>query len=407
MRKIIPGIIGLGYVGLPIFTRLQNKFKTIGYDINEKRISTLNRGFDFNLEFSRKYLKKKNNSVYTNRIRYLRESNFYIVTVPTPILLNKKPNLKPLISASKLLGKVVKKDDVIFFESTVYPGVTSNMILIIENNSNLKSGKDFWVGYSPERVNPGDKTKTINKITKIVSFENFPKQIKKRVLKVYKAITPKLAISNSLKEAETSKVIENIQRDINIAFMNEILMICERLKIDFHNVLKLANTKWNFLDFKPGLVGGHCLPVDPYYLHDLAKLNNINAQLILAGRNTNNQMEKFVIKKIYTKISQNKKDKKISKILIAGITFKRNVSDIRNSIPLSIYNKIKKDKNLDVYVADPRISINRKIRLINFKKFKANDYNLIVYLVNHDEIQKSLKKVKSKNKVLDIFNFLN
>ena len=405
MRKIIPCIIGLGYVGLPIFIRLQRKFKTIGFDIDQNRIFSLNKGIDSNNEFSSQFLQKKKLSVFTNKIKDLHQCNFFIIAVPTPIFSNKKPNLNPLIVATKLISKIIKKNDIVFYESTVYPGVTSAMISIIERISRMQSGKDFWVGYSPERVNPGDGSKTIDKISKIVAFESFPLEIKTKVLQVYSTVTSQLVLSKSLKEAETSKVIENVQRDINIAFMNEILMICEKLKINFFEVLRLAKTKWNFLDFKPGLVGGHCLPVDPYYLHDLAKKNNFDAKLILAGRNTNNEMENFVIKKINQKI---KEGIKVNTILLAGISFKKNVSDIRNSLSLSIYNKLKRKKSIRVFAVDPRVKNTNKINLINFQKFKPEKYGLIVYLVNHDELHKSLKKIKKKyeNKILDVFNYL-
>jgi UDP-N-acetyl-D-galactosamine dehydrogenase len=403
MRKIIPGIVGLGYVGLPIFTRLQNKFKTIGFDINKKRISTLNKGFDINLEFSSKNLKKKNNSFFTNQIKDLSQCNFFIVTVPTPVLINKKPNLKPLILATRFLSEVIKKGDVIFYESTVYPGVTNKMILLLENITNLNSGKDFWVGYSPERVNPGDKNKTIDKISKIVAFENFPINIKERALQVYKAVTPKLVLSDSLKEAETSKVIENIQRDINIAFMNEILMICEKLKINFYNVIKLAKTKWNFLDFRPGLVGGHCLPVDPYYFHDLAKLHNFDSKLILAGRNVNNEMENFVYKSIIKKINFFN----CKKILIAGVTYKANVADIRNSLALNIYKRLKKNKNFNTYCFDPIINnkFAKKYKILDKLNYKIN-FDLIVPLVSHTKLLKDLNLYKNSNTIFfDIFDF--
>ena len=318
-------------------------------------------------------------------------------------MTNKKPNLKPLILATRLLGKVIKKGDVIFYESTVYPGVTNKMILILEKITNLCSGKDFWVGYSPERVNPGDKTKTIDKISKIVAFENFPKNIKKRALQVYKSVTPKLVLSDSLKEAETSKVIENIQRDINIAFMNEILMICEKLKINFYDVIKLAKTKWNFLDFKPGLVGGHCLPVDPYYFHDLAKLNKFDSKLILAGRNTNNEMENFVYKSIIKKINYFN----CKKILIGGATYKANVADIRNSLALNIYKKLKKNKNFNTYCYDPIINNEyiKKYKILDRLSLKKN-FDLIIPLVPHTKLLKNLNLYKSSNAIFfDIFGF--
>ena len=278
------------------------------------------------------------------------------------------------------------------------------MTKIIEKISNLKSFKNFWVGYSPERVNPGDKTKTVDKISKIVSFPKCPKNVKNTILKLYKSITPKIILTNFIEEAETSKVIENIQRDIIIAFMNEIMMICDRLNINFYNVKKLASTKWNFLNFAPGLVGGHCLPVDPYYLYDLSKKKKYDAKFILAGRNVNNNVKNFIINKLNNII----KSKKLKKIIVAGISFKKNVSDIRNSLSLSIFKHLKKNKSLKVDAVDPLVD-NKSLKLKNIKNLIFKNYDLVVFLVNHDVLYKSLKKFKKKNKekIFDIFKFLN
>ena len=403
MKKIIPGIIGLGYVGLPIFLRLQKKFECVGYDIDTKRVKYLNSKIDINNEFNNVDLKKLNNSKFTSKKSDLKNSNFYIVTVPTPVFKNNKPNLNYLISASKLISKYLKKNDIVFFESTVYPGTTKILTKIIENLSKLKKNKDFLIGYSPERVNPGDKSKTIDKIKKIVAFEKCPRDISKRIKEIYKTVSNKLVLSDSIEEAEASKVIENIQRDINIAFMNEVMMICDRLKIDFHNVLNLAKTKWNFLNFEAGLVGGHCLPVDPYYLYDLAKINNFDAKFILAGRNVNNHMVNYVENKIMYEV----KKRNIKTILLSGLTFKKNVSDIRNSLSLKIFKNLKKQKKIKVEAADPLIKKNKSLKIINLSKIKIHNYDLIVNLVDHDILRNFFLKYYKKNneKFLDIFNF--
>ncbi len=403
MKKILPCVIGLGYVGLPIFLRLQKKFQCIGYDIKKRRVNELNFKKDINGEFSQKELYLKNKSLFTSDLKKISERNFYIITVPTPIYQNKKPNLEPLINAIKMISKFIKKDDIIFIESTVYPGVTLKLGKIIQKKNNIIINKDFWVGYSPERINPGDKDKTVDKIKKIVSFENCPKKIINKILSVYKTISRKLVLSSSIKEAEMSKVIENIQRDINIAFMNEIMMISEKLNINFYNVKKLAETKWNFMKYDPGLVGGHCLPVDPYYLYDIAKKNNFSANFILTGRNVNNSMKKFVLNKVNKKI----KDNQIKKILVAGISFKKNVSDFRNSIALEIFKNLKAKKNLYVDAVDPLIQSIGKLKIKKLHNINLNHYELIIYLVNHDVLNQKFSNLKKdKHNILDIFNYL-
>ena len=304
-NKTIPCIIGLGYVGLPLFIEIQKKFKTIGFDTNKKRITELKKKIDKNLEHKKKDLILKNNSYFTNKIDYIKKSNFYIICVPTPIFKNQIPNLVPVKKACEILGKIIKKNDIIILESTVYPGVTEKFCVpILEKKSGLKNNKDFFTGYSPERINPGDKSHSINKIKKILSFNNIGNSKKKIIVDVYKCVSKSLIYSKKIQESETAKLIENIQRDLNIGLMNEILQTCDKLKIDFQEVLRLAKTKWNFCNFQPGLVGGHCLPVDPYYLSYIAKKNNYKTSIILAGRNMNNNMVKFVKKK------NNRKNKK-------------------------------------------------------------------------------------------------
>ena len=263
MKKIFPSIIGLGYVGLPIFLRLKKRFQTIGFDINKSRIDSLSKKKDLNKEFSSNELKLEKNSFFTNDIIQLKESNFFIVTVPTPIYPDNTPDLRNLIDVSHILKKVLKKGDIVFFESTVYPGVTENICTpILEKGSKLQNNADFFVGYSPERINPGDKDHSIEKISKVVAIK---KEKHFQAKNIYKYLAKNLILTENIQEAEASKVIENIQRDLNIGLMNEIYKVCSKSNINFSKVIKLASSKWNFINYKPGLVGGHCLPVDPYY----------------------------------------------------------------------------------------------------------------------------------------------
>ena len=402
--KISPCIVGLGYVGLPIFLRLSKNYSTIGFDINKSRINELISKKDVNFEFKKKELILHNNSNFTNNASDIQSCNFFIITVPTPVYKNKKPDLRPLILATKIISKYIKKNDIIFYESTVYPGVTEDICTkIVEKISKLKSQQDFFVGYSPERINPGDSKHSVEKINKIVAFKNAPYETKNRIINVYKKISKKIILSNNIKESETSKVIENIQRDINIAFINEIFMICKKLNLNFSNIIKLASTKWNFLRFNPGLVGGHCLPVDPYYLYTLAKKNNINAKFMLAGRNVNNDMENFVYKSIIKKINF----LKCKRILIAGITYKANVADIRNSLALSIYKRLKKNKNFETFCYDPVINNKyiKKYKILDNLNLKKN-FDLIVPLVPHTKLFKILNLYKNSSAIIfDIFDF--
>ena len=271
-QTIFPCVIGLGYVGLPVFTRLNRVYKTVGYDINAERVSLLQKKIDLNNEIKKKDLKLENKSVITKKKSNLKSCNFYIVTVPTPLIKKKIPDLRFLQNAIRLISKFLKKGDFIVIESTVYPGVTKLYAKqILEKNSGLKLNKDFFIGYSPERINPGDKKHKVQNIKKILAIETKSKKAFKRFINVYSKITKKIIISNSIEDAETAKVIENIQRDLNIALMNDIFLFSNKMGLNFNNIVRLARSKWNFLKFNPGLVGGHCLPVDPYYLSHLAK----------------------------------------------------------------------------------------------------------------------------------------
>lgn len=377
--KIKICIIGLGYVGLPVFLKLSNKFDTIGYDINKKRIQELRRGLDKNLEFSKKVLKPKKKLKFTDKIKFAKNCNFFIITVPTPIFKNKEPDLSHIINATKSVASIIKENDIIFIESTIYPGVTEEICVpIIEKYKNFKLNKDFFIGYSSERINPGDSIHSIGKIPKVVAFDNNNRIIRDKILKVYRVLSSKVVLSKNIKAAEISKLLENTQRDINIAFINEIKIICSTLNISFEETIKLANTKWNFLKFNSGLVGGHCLPVDPYYLSYIAKKFNINSVVTLAGRRTNDLMVNFYYKKIIKKLLNNNK-----KLLLIGLTYKKNVPDFRNSLSLKLFIKLNK-KNKNVYAYDPYIkNLNYKNNYILSSINKKNTFDYVVVLINH------------------------
>ena len=400
MKKILPAVIGLGYVGLPIFIRLNRKFKCVGFDINESRIEQLKKLRDYNRECKSIDLKTKNGSIYSNKISDLKRCNFYIVTVPTPIFKNKTPNLEPLYNACNILKKVISNDDIIFFESTVYPGVTRSLKKKFLNN------KKVYIGYSPERINPGDKINTVKTIKKIVSFDKCSPTVKTKIIKVYKTITKNLVLTNSIENAEMSKVIENIQRDINIAFMNEIFMVSKKLNLDFQEIIKLAKTKWNFLNFSPGLVGGHCLPVDPFYLYYLANKKKHRAKFMLSGRQVNDQISHFIQKEIEIKIKKNN----LKKILILGVSYKANVSDLRNSLALKIYHNLKKIFKDKIFAFDPIIQKNLAKKFDILQKIKKpNEYDLMVPLVNHKSFFNYFSKDFKLRKInyLDFFNYFN
>jgi UDP-N-acetyl-D-galactosamine dehydrogenase len=389
--KIKICIIGLGYVGLPVFLKLSTKFDTIGYDINKKRIKELQRGVDRNLEFSKKDLKPKKNLKFTDKINFAKKCNFFIITVPTPILKNKKPDLSHIVSATKSIANIIKVNDIVFIESTIYPGVTEEISApIIEKYKNFKLNKDFFIGYSSERINPGDSIHGIGKIPKVVAFDNNNRIIRDKILEVYRVLSSKVVLSKNIKAAEISKLLENTQRDINIAFINETKIICSTLNISFEETIRLAKTKWNFLKFNSGLVGGHCLPVDPYYLSYIAKKSNINSNVTLAGRKTNDLMVDFYYKKIIKKLLNNNK-----KLLLIGLTYKENVPDFRNSLSLKLFIKLNK-KNKNIYAYDPYIKNldyknNNILKSVNTK----NVFDYVVVLINHSLNKKIYKKLNN------------
>ena len=389
-------VIGLGYVGLPILINLSKKYKTIGYDINKQRIKDLKKGKDLFNEFTKKKLKKSKIN-FTDSIDLIKNSNLFIITVPTPINKKKQPDLTHLKDVCNKISKIIKKKDIIIFESTVYPGLTNDFCIpLIEKNNNLKEGVDFYVGYSPERVNPGDKNHTLKNINKILAYPH--NYLKKELIKVYSLISKKIILSKNISEAETAKVIENIQRDVNIGLINEFYLVCKRLNLDFNNVINLASSKWNFIKFKPGLVGGHCLPVDPYYFSFISKKNNYNTKITLAGRTTNNLMTTIVKKEISEKLKKIDPQKN-KKILFCGLTYKKNVADLRNSLALKIFQSLKKN-NKKIKGYDPTLNnlISKKNNLIiSSKEFKS--FDIYILATNHSIISRNLKKL-SKNKTI-------
>lgn len=390
--KFRPAVIGLGYVGLPLLLNLEKKYFSIGFDKSIERINNLNRGNDIFGEFGKKKLVKRNLK-YSYDVKSLKNCNLFIITVPTPILKNKKPDLSHLKNVCGLLSRIIKQNDIIIFESTVYPGVTNDFCIpLLQKNNDLQEGRDFFVGYSPERVNPGDTKHQLKNINKILAYPHRYK--KKEILKLYSKLGKKIIFSKNIIEAETAKVVENIQRDVNIGLINELFIACKKLNINFQKVNSLASTKWNFLKFKPGLVGGHCLPVDPYYFSYICKKNNFNTKITLAGRAINDSMTKIIANKIKKEIKNKNLEKK--KILICGLTYKKDVADIRNSLSLKIYKEI---KNRYIRGYDPLIDkeLAKKNGLISSKKDFFN-YDVYILLTNHSILEKNL--IKLKNKIL-------
>ena len=387
-------VIGLGYVGLPICLKLAKKFKTVGYDINSQRIDSLKKGIDFNNEFKKKEIKQIN-LTFSRNIEDIDRCNFYIICVPTPITFSKKPDLKYIKKTFDLLSKILKKNDIIVLESTVYPGVTNDIC----KNILSKTKKSFYIGYSPERVNPGDKNHTISKINKIVSIETTNRKIINKVKKVYSHVCKKIFFSKNIREAETAKVIENIQRDLNIGLFNEIYKVCEKLNINFNEVIRLASSKWNFIKYNKGLVGGHCLPVDPYYISYLAKKKNVNMSIVLAGRKVNNGMKNYFLNKI--KKNLNKLNLKNKKICICGVTYKPNVSDMRNSLAVEISKKIS-DCYSNCYTFDPLLQMN-DIKKLGLRPINnLNNSDILIILTRHNKVINLLSKFKNKI-ILDYF----
>ena len=337
IEKLKIGIIGMGYVGLPLAIEFSKKVKVLGFDINSERINQLKKKIDITNEVSKKEFSNLKKISFSSNFKDLINCEIYIITVPTPINYNNKPDLKPLIRATTLVSKILKKNDIVIYESTVFPGTTEEICgPILEKSSGLKINKNLFLGYSPERINPGDKNKKITDIVKITSGSNL--KTKKSVTKLYSTII-KAGIyeAETIKIAEAAKIIENTQRDLNIALVNELSLIFKKMKISTEKVLKAAETKWNFISFRPGLVGGHCIGVDPYYLTYRSKQIGYNPQIILAGRNLNNQMPSKVFRDIISLAEKRKMNSKL-KVLILGLTFKENCPDTRNSKSLDLFD---------------------------------------------------------------------
>tara|TARA_Y100000816_G_scaffold289896_1_gene277359 strand:- start:347 stop:1543 length:1197 start_codon:yes stop_codon:yes gene_type:complete len=390
-------VIGLGYVGLPICLKLAKNFRTIGYDINSKRIDTLKRGIDLNNEFGKKEINLKN-LTFSEKIEDLNRCNFYIICVPTPITNSKKPDLRYIDKSFNLLSKILKRGDIIILESTVYPGVTKIFTKRLEKKTKLSNNHDFSTCYSPERINPGDKERSLNNINKILAYEGNDKKVKRVITNVYKKISKKLIFSKSIREAETAKGIENIQRDLNIALFNEILIICNKLKLDFNEVVRLASTKWNFINFSPGLVGGHCLPVDPFYLTYIAKKRGYKSKVTLSGRSVNNYMKKYVINFTNFAIKKRGMEKNKIKICIIGLTYKYGVADTRNSQKIEILKYFKKKYKFTKGV-DPFLKIADELRHHELKK-----YDFFLFLSKGKEFKK-IASLVDKQKIIDPFYY--
>ena len=408
-------VIGLGYVGLPLAVEFAKKYNTLGFDINENRIDELNSGHDSTLEVTddnlQAVLNQKNNGLSLScEVDDLKSCTMFIVTVPTPVDKNNRPVLTPLIKASEMIGKVLKKGDIVIYESTVYPGVTEDeCVPVLERVSGLKFNVDFYAGYSPERINPGDKTHTVTKIKKVTSGST--PEIGQQVNDLYASIiTAGTHLAPTIKVAEAAKVIENAQRDINIAFVNELAKIFNKLDIDTHAVLEAAATKWNFLPFKPGLVGGHCIGVDPYYLAQKAQEAGYHPEIILAGRRLNDSMGEYVATEVLKLMVQNELPVKNAKVLMLGITFKENCPDIRNTKAIDVYRNLV-SFHMDVDVYDPWASSEEVLHeygIQTIDDIKGN-YDAIVHTVAHNEfINLDFSKIKKeKSVVYDVKGNLN
>ena len=403
-------VIGLGYVGLPLAVEFSKKYNTIGFDIDSNRINELKNGIDNTKEVNLKRALKNKNLHFTDNEINLKYSNFYIITVPTPIDDFKIPDLSFLIKATELVSKFIKKNDYVIYESTVYPGCTEEICIpIIEKNSNLKLNLDFYVGYSPERINPGDKKNKLTNIKKVTSGSNLSSS--KVINGLYKSIIKAgTYLAPSIKVAEASKAIENAQRDLNISFVNELSIIFDKIGIDTNEVLEAASTKWNFMNFKPGLVGGHCISVDPYYLVHKSISLGYEPEVILSGRKVNENIPSFIVEKCMSLMIKKGNNIKNSNAIILGATFKENCPDTRNSKVPEIYLKLKKfGVNVEIY--DPLVQTNDKLiqKLKFVSEIKELKYQLIILAVPHKDFKKlNFSKLKFNNNsvLFDVKGFL-
>jgi UDP-N-acetyl-D-galactosamine dehydrogenase len=413
------GIIGLGYVGLPLAVEFSKKYNVIGFDIKSNRIDNLNSFIDETLEVTSNELElavsenSDGNGLYlTTEVKHLASCNIYIITVPTPIDKFNNPDLNPLFTATKMVGKLLKKNDIVIYESTVYPGVTEDECApILEKTSNLRFNVDFYIGYSPERINPGDKLHTLTKILKITSGSNKKSAI--IIDNLYKSIIKAgTFMASSIKVAEAAKVIENTQRDINIAFVNELSKIFRLLNIDTTEVLEAASTKWNFLNFKPGLVGGHCIGVDPYYLSQKAQELGYHPEIILAGRRINDSMGKYIASEVIKLMIKKEIKVKTSKILILGFTFKENCPDVRNTKIIDIYDELI-NYGTEISIFDPlanhaEVKKEYNITLSNLDVLQdLTLFSCIIIAVAHDSFKKIEFKKSLTNVIFDVKSYLD
>ncbi|WP_261842363.1 Vi polysaccharide biosynthesis UDP-N-acetylglucosamine C-6 dehydrogenase TviB [Aliamphritea ceti] len=383
-------VIGLGYVGLPLAVEFSKKFDVFGFDVNRARVDELQAGTDSTLEVTNEELVNAERLTYTCSLQDLKPCNVYIVTVPTPIDKYKQPDLRPLIKASEMLGGIIGAGDVIIYESTVYPGATEeDCIPVVERVSGLAFNKDFFAGYSPERINPGDKEHRVTNILKVTSGSTpeVADFVDALYAKIIKAGTHK---ANSIRVAEAAKVIENTQRDVNIALINELSVIFNKLNIDTLEVLEAAGTKWNFLPFRPGLVGGHCIGVDPYYLTHKAQAAGYHPEMILAGRRLNDGMGKYVVSQLVKRMVKERIHVEGAKVLVMGLTFKENCPDLRNTKVVDIINELK-DYNIDVDVVDPWCSAEEAVKEYGLElvtEHKCDYYDAVILAVGHDDFKK-------------------
>ena len=391
MKKSLISVIGLGYVGLPLAVAFASKYDVVGFDINTKRIAELKSGLDATNELTTAQLNKVlgTSLKLTTSLADISDCTTFIVTVPTPVTPSKSPDLTPVIKATESVSTVLKKGDTIVYESTVYPGVTEEVCVpILEEKTGLKFNTEFFVGYSPERINPGDKKHTITKITKVVSGST-PQTLKKLSALYGSIIEAGIYEAPTIKTAEASKVIENTQRDINIAFVNELSIIFSRMGIDTNEVLKAAGTKWNFLNFFPGLVGGHCIGVDPYYLAYKSEELGYTPEMILAGRKINDSMPVFIVSQIVKQLLKQKKNSQNAKALILGATFKENCPDLRNSKVVDVYKELN-EFGFQVDVFDPEADPEVFLKEYGFDKLKEisnNEYEVVILAVAHDSFK--------------------
>jgi len=406
MDKI--AVIGLGYVGLPLAHAFVKKYSVVGFDIASQRIDELATGYDRTLELSNEQVKETidDGMQFTCNLDDIADCNIYIVTVPTPIDKNKRPDLTALIKASEAIAKVLKKDDIVIYESTVYPGATEgDCVPVLEKKSGLSFNKDFFCGYSPERINPGDKIHTVTKIIKVTSGST--PEIARKVDQLYKSvITAGTHLAPTIKVAEAAKVIENSQRDINIAFVNELAVIFNKMGINTRHVFDAASTKWNFLPFKPGLVGGHCIGVDPYYLTHKAQEIGYNPEIILAGRRLNDGMGIYIANQVIKLMIKKGQRIENPKILVLGFSFKENCPDFRNSKVIDVINELK-EFGARVSVFDPWVDADAveetfNIRLIKKSAIKIQDYSAVVLAVAHDKFKEFNFKLSDKQLIYDL-----